>query len=255
MTGSSSHGYLVGVSAVPQRTVHLFPNERRPSKLHQHMDFTALWQNPEVNALIRIAVAGLVAGLIGLERELAGKAAGIRTYGLVGVGAAMFTVAAIYGFGSLDYASRIVGGVITGIGFLGAGAILHTKIHIIGLTTAAGLWVAAGIGMAIGSGLFLIGIGTGVILFFLLQFASPEEVIRTRRRRAGKLDDAELDELDEMELEERLKNMEKTGSQYTAPVQPPAPTPWPAPSIPAPPAYGPWSTSQQQRPPQSNGRG
>ncbi|MEO8625216.1 MAG: MgtC/SapB family protein [Candidatus Limnocylindrales bacterium] len=159
-----------------------------------NFDLNALLQNPEITALIRIALAGLVAGFIGLERELAGKAAGIRTYGLVGVGAAMFTVSAIYGFGSLEYASRIVGGVITGIGFLGAGAILHTKVRIVGLTTAAGLWVAAGVGLAIGSGMYIIGIGAGLLLFLFLQFATPEEVIRQHRRRAGQMDAAELDE-------------------------------------------------------------
>jgi putative Mg2+ transporter-C (MgtC) family protein len=216
--------------------------------------FDQLLQNPEVVALIRIILAGLIAGLIGLERELAGKAAGIRTYGLVGVGAAMFTVTAIYGFGSLDYASRIVGGVITGIGFLGAGAILHTKVHIIGLTTAAGLWVAAGVGLAIGSGMYLIGIGAGVLLFFMLQFASPEEMIRTRRRRAGKLDAAELDELQEEEMERRIEQIEKTPRQYSAP-QPPPTAAWPPSSIPAPPPYGPWSTGNQQgRQPPTSGR-
>jgi putative Mg2+ transporter-C (MgtC) family protein len=211
----------------------------------------ALLQDPQVSALVRIILAGIVAGLIGLERELAGKAAGIRTYGLVGVGAAMFTVTAIYGFGSLDYASRIVGGVITGIGFLGAGAILHTKVHITGLTTAAGLWVAAGVGMAMGSGLYLIGIGAGVILFLLLQFASPEEAIRQRRRRMGKMDAAELDELEEQELEERLK---RTPRMYSAPEQQPPAAQWPA-QMPPPPAYGPWSTGGQARPPGMNGRG
>jgi len=131
-----------------------------------NFDLNALLQDPQVTAILRIALAGLVAGLIGLERELAGKAAGIRTYGLVGVGAAMFTVAAIYGFGSLDYASRIVGGVITGIGFLGAGAILHTRVHIVGLTTAAGLWVAAGVGLAI---LLVFGIASYIVWDTLLR--------------------------------------------------------------------------------------
>lgn len=211
----------------------------------------ALLQNPEVVALIRIALAGLVAGLIGLERELAGKPAGIRTYGLVGLGAAMFTVSAIYGFGSLDYASRIVGGVITGIGFLGAGAILHNRVHIVGLTTAAGLWVAAGLGLAIGSGLYLIGIGSGVLLFILLQFAAPEEFIRARRKRKG-LDsiDPENDFVGD-EDDERLK---RTPRPLSAPLQEPPMHGWASP-VPAPPMHGPWSTGAQQGPPQSNGRG
>src|SRR5512132_3231789 len=109
-------------------------------------ELNALLNDPQWTALFRIVIAGLLGGLIGLERELAGKAAGIRTYGLVGVGAAMFTVVAIYGFGSLDFASRIVGSIITGIGFLGAGTILHTKLNVVGLTTAAGMWVVAALG-------------------------------------------------------------------------------------------------------------
>jgi uncharacterized membrane protein YhiD involved in acid resistance len=218
--------------------------------------FDQLMADPQVSALVRLALAGLVAGLIGLERELAGKAAGIRTYGLVGLGAAMFTVTAIYGFGSLDYASRIVGGVITGIGFLGAGAILHTRVHVVGLTTAAGLWVAAGVGLAIGSGLYLIGIGAGVLMFVLLQFAGPEEFIRARRKRSG-LDsqDPENDFVAEEEAahqdEERLK---RTPRPLNAPL--PQPPMYSSPGqIPAPPAYGPWSTGSQPRPPGMNGRG
>jgi uncharacterized membrane protein YhiD involved in acid resistance len=212
-------------------------------------DLNALLNDPQMSALLRIVIAGFLGGLIGLERELAGKAAGIRTYGLVGVGAAMFTVVAIYGFGSLDYASRIVGSVITGIGFLGAGAILHTKLNVVGLTTAAGMWVVAGIGMAIGSGLYLIGIGAGVTLFMLLQFAGPERFIRDRRRRAGKLDAAEEDAIAEEELEERLKR----------PTNAPQPQPrpqmasWP-PSMPAAPGYGPWSTTARPQPGQADRR-
>jgi uncharacterized membrane protein YhiD involved in acid resistance len=168
-----------------------------------NFDLNGLLNDPQMSALLRVVIAGFLGGLIGLERELAGKAAGIRTYGLVGVGAAMFTVVAIYGFGSLDYASRIIGSIISGIGFLGAGTILHTKLNVVGLTTAAGLWVAAGVGMAIGSGLYLIGIGAGVTLFILLQFAGPDKFIRSHRRRAGKPDRADEDETAQEEAEER----------------------------------------------------
>lgn len=208
----------------------------------------SLLAQPEVTALMRIVIAGFVAGLIGLERELAGKAAGIRTYGLVGVGSAMFTVVAIYGFGTPDYASRIVGSIITGIGFLGAGTILHTKLNIVGLTTAAGLWVCAGVGMAIGSGLYLIGIGAGVTLFILLQFAGPEEFIRARRRRAGKPD---IDEGDGP-VEEDEERLRRTPRALSAP-PPQPPTAWPA-SFPAPPGYGPWSTTTRTQPGQVDRR-
>ena len=145
--------------------------------------FDALLADPQVNALIRVALAGLVAGLIGLERELAGKAAGIRTYGLVGLGAAMFTVTAIYGFGSFDYASRIVGGVITGIGFLGAGTIIQVKDRVEGLTTAAGIWAVAAVGMAYGFGLYVLA--TGVTVILLIAFAVIGRLLPDKTRAHG----------------------------------------------------------------------
>jgi putative Mg2+ transporter-C (MgtC) family protein len=165
-------------------------------RLHPEMPVSidALLANPEVTALIRILLAGLIAGLIGLERELAGKAAGIRTYGLVGVGAAMFTVTAIYGFGNLDYASRIVGGVITGIGFLGAGAILRTGITIRGLTTAAGLWLVAAIGMAAGGGMYLVAVfttGLGLGALTLLRRLEDRGEPAARQRITAVLDESE----------------------------------------------------------------
>lgn len=210
-------------------------------------DLNALLNDPQVTALLRVALAGLVAGLIGLERELAGKAAGIRTYGLVGMGAAMFTATAVFGFG-VERAPLIVGGIVTGIGFLGAGAILHTKVHVVGLTTAAGLWVSAGIGMAIGSGLVLIGIGAGVLLFILLQFAGPEEIVRAIRKRRGLgTMDPETDFVAEEPADESTRNAPQPQPQ-------PALYAWPG-QIPAPLTHGPWSTGMQPRPPQSNGPG
>jgi len=215
----------------------------------QNFDLNALLNDPQVSALLRVVIAGFLGGLIGLERELAGKAAGIRTYALVGVGSAMFTVVAIYGFGSLDFASRIVGSIISGIGFLGAGTILHTRLNVVGLTTAAGMWVVAGLGIAIGTGQYVIGIGAGVTLFILLQFAGPEEYIRNRRRRAGKLDDAEQEELAEAELEERIKHPPPSKSPQPQPTM----AAWPA-SVPPPPINGPWSTVARTQPGQDRPR-
>jgi uncharacterized membrane protein YhiD involved in acid resistance len=215
-----------------------------------NIDINSILVQPEVTALLRIVLAGFLGGLIGLERELAGKAAGIRTYGLVGVGSAMFTVVAIYGFGAPEYASRIIGSIIIGIGFLGAGTILHTKVNIVGLTTAAGLWVVAGVGMAIGSGLYLIGVGAGVTVFILLQFAGPEEYIRSRRARAGKVNAAEEDEVAESGLEERLKHA--PGPTGAPQPQPPMPE-WPA-SVAPPPVNGPWSTTVRRQPGQTDRR-
>lgn len=134
------------------------------------MDLTALLQDPQVEGLLRVIVAGIVAVAVGLEREIQHKPAGARTYALVAMGSAMFTVAGIQAFGEGDPGARVAAQIVTGIGFLGAGTILHMRMHVVGLTTAAGLWAMAAIGMAIGGGLYILGIGVGILLFLLLRF-------------------------------------------------------------------------------------
>jgi putative Mg2+ transporter-C (MgtC) family protein len=131
-------------------------------------DLNELFRNPEIEALLRVLLAGLLAGLIGLEREREGKPAGIRTYGLVGMGAAMFTTGGALIFGDGDPAARVAAQIVTGIGFIGAGTILHLRSGVVGLTTAAGLWVSAAIGMVVGGGLYILGTGAALALLVLL---------------------------------------------------------------------------------------
>lgn len=140
------------------------------------IDFAALLQDPQIEGLFRVVVAGLVAVLVGLERELQHKPAGARTYGLVAMGAALFTVGGIQAFGEGDPGARVAAQIVTGIGFLGAGTILHMRMHVVGLTTAAGLWAMAAIGMAIGAGLYILGVGVGVVLFLLLRFLRLDRI-------------------------------------------------------------------------------
>lgn len=104
---------------------------------------------------LRLVVAMVLGGIIGIERDYRAKDAGFRTHFLVSVGAALFTLISIYGFteGVKD-TSRVAAQVVSGIGFLGAGIIVFQKNVIRGLTTAAGLWVTAAIGMACGVGHF-----------------------------------------------------------------------------------------------------
>lgn len=137
-----------------------------------------LIRDPQTEALLRILIAGALGAMIGLEREMEGKPAGIRTYGLVAMGAAAFTSAGLLIFGPGDPGSRVAQGIVTGIGFIGAGTILHLSNKVIGLTTAAGLWVSAAVGMAIGGGLYILGIGAALAMFLLLQFLRPELLIR-----------------------------------------------------------------------------
>ena len=135
-------------------------------------------QDPQTEGLLRVLLAGALGAFVGLEREIVGKPAGMRTYGLVGMGSAAFTVVGLLAFGSGDPSSRVGQGIVTGIGFLGAGTILHMSRRIVGLTTAAGIWTAAAIGMAIGGGLYILGIGSAIAVFLLLQFVRPEFLVR-----------------------------------------------------------------------------
>ena len=141
-------------------------------------DVSQLLGDPQVEALLRVLVAGLLAGLIGLEREVEGKPAGIRTYGLVGMGAAMFTVGGELVFGAGDPASRVAAQIVTGIGFIGAGTILHLRSGVVGLTTAAGLWVAAAVGLVIGGGQYILGIGSALALLAVLFLLRPSTLER-----------------------------------------------------------------------------
>ena len=119
---------------------------------------------PEMHVLItRIVMAGLLGGIIGAEREFRAKIAGTRTHLLVAVGAALMMIVSRYGFDGQGDPGRVAAQIVSGIGFIGAGAIMVNKQAIHGLTTAAGIWVAAGIGMAVASGMYAIGIATTVI--------------------------------------------------------------------------------------------
>ena len=111
----------------------------------------------------RIVIAGLLGGIIGAEREFRAKIAGTRTHLLVAVGAALMMIVSRYGFDGQGDPGRVAAQIVSGIGFIGAGAIMVNKHAVHGLTTAAGIWVAAGIGMAVASGMYAIGIATTLI--------------------------------------------------------------------------------------------
>ena len=119
---------------------------------------------PDMYVLItRIVIAGLLGGIIGAEREFRAKIAGTRTHLLVAVGAALMMIVSRYGFDGQGDPGRVAAQIVSGIGFICAGAIMVNKQAIHGLTTAAGIWVSAGIGMAVASGMYAIGIATTVI--------------------------------------------------------------------------------------------
>jgi putative Mg2+ transporter-C (MgtC) family protein len=123
----------------------------------------------QLDLLMRVAVAVALSAIIGLERELNQEQAGLRTHALVGLGAAGFTVTGSIGFAGDFDPTRIAAGIVTGIGFIGAGTILRGEGAIRGLSTAASLWSVGAIGMACGAGLFVFGAGLTVLALFVLE--------------------------------------------------------------------------------------
>jgi len=107
-----------------------------------------------VDQILRLLLAAAMGALIGLERDLKKKPAGIRTHMLVCLGACIYTLISVSEF-PLDSA-RIAAGIVAGIGFLGAGAIIGSQDGVHGLTTAAGIWVTAAVGLALGTGSYVI---------------------------------------------------------------------------------------------------
>ena len=119
--------------------------------------------------MLQLGLATLLGGAIGLERELGGKPAGLRTNILICLGSVLYThiSIAMMGAGASD-PTRVAGQIVTGVGFIGAGTILHARGAIVGLTSAATIWVVAAIGVALGSGYYLEGVGTTVIVLAVL---------------------------------------------------------------------------------------
>ena len=134
------------------------------------MDTNAWSLLVEVGMILRILLAGVLGAFVGYERERAGKPAGVRTHGMVSLGAALFAVISIYGFGGAGDPARVAAQIVTGIGFLGAGAILHQRGNVQGLTTAASLWVTAAIGLSVGVGMVVMSLATTILVFLLLRF-------------------------------------------------------------------------------------
>ena len=136
-------------------------------------DFADLPGAAEVTQIVlRLLFAALLGGLVGFQRERVGKAAGLRTHMLVALGAAFFVMIPHQAGMPLADLSRVLQGIITGVGFLGAGTILkrRTEEHIEGLTTAAGLWLTAAVGSAAGMGREASAVLGTVLAFLILAF-------------------------------------------------------------------------------------
>lgn len=133
--------------------------------------------------LIRLLVATGLGIAIGFERKLRFKEAGMRTHSIVSLGACLMMLISLYAFGEGADQARVAAQIVAGVGFLGSGMIMFKRqsgIH--GLTTAAGIWVTAGVGMAIGGGMYILGIGSTVIIILIQCLLHlPFEFLKTKR--------------------------------------------------------------------------
>lgn len=132
----------------------------------------------EFELVFRVVIAALVGMAVGFERELHGQAAGIRTHGLVACGAAVFTIGGAYGFAEIARAPsvdpmRVAAQIASGIGFVGAGAILREGMSVRGLTTAASLWASAALGMAAGAAVWAPTVGGLLVILGMLAIVRP----------------------------------------------------------------------------------
>lgn len=158
---------------------------------------TSFLHNKEVVMVIRLVVAAILGGIVGIERGSGDRPAGFRTHILVCVGSALFMLVSLYGFddvypqtakleediGQRRDSARIAAQVVSGIGFLGAGTILHEGLTIRGLTTAASLWMVSAIGLAAGSGMyFLSSVATIITMITLVTFHTWEKRFAANNR-------------------------------------------------------------------------
>ncbi len=138
-------------------------------------------RNLHLEELSGLAMAVLLGGAIGVERELKGKAAGLRTNILICLGATLFTQLSMVMAGSSADTSRVAGQIVTGVGFLGAGTILHGKGNVTGLTSAATIWLVAAIGTAVGAKeVYLAGGATLIVIGVLRVMGWVEQQIKLR---------------------------------------------------------------------------
>ena len=122
---------------------------------------------------LKLVIALLLGALEGLEREWRKKPAGLRTHMLVSMGACLFTLVSLTTFGADP--ARVAAGIVTGIGFIGAGSIIGSKVRVRGITTAATLWIVAAIGLSVGTGMYIPALIASVLVFLVLQLRKLEE--------------------------------------------------------------------------------
>jgi putative Mg2+ transporter-C (MgtC) family protein len=163
-------------------------------------DWLTAFQALGWDAAAKITLAAVLGAIVGLERVWGGHPAGLRTNMVISISSCLFTILSIEAFplvGASQDTARVAAQIVTGVGFLGAGALLQSKGHIRGLTTAATIWVVAAIGMAIGTGAYFLGVFTTILTTVSLVLLSPisnqlERKARERIRAMRQAEDRQL---------------------------------------------------------------
>ena len=133
-------------------------------------------QNWGIMEMVQVSLAALLASIIGLERETHGHSAGLRTTMLIGIGSCLFTTLSIHAFpiiGASQDTARVAAQIVTGVGFLGTGALFRDQNRTKGLTTAATIWVVAALGMAVGVGAYALAVFSTALVFITLRILQP----------------------------------------------------------------------------------
>ncbi len=130
----------------------------------------------EIELLLRLLLATGLGALLGVERESVHEPAGLRTHMMISLAACLITITSIEYFNlpGTD-TSRIAAGIVLGVGFIGAGAIMNRREDIKGITTAASIWMVAALGLSVGAGNYILSIATAVIVFFILRIGKYEK--------------------------------------------------------------------------------
>ena len=130
----------------------------------------------ELELILRLIISFVLSMIIGFEREISLKPAGLRTHILVSVASTLFTILSFHAFPGSD-PSRLAASILVGIGFIGAGTIIKTKEKIIGLTTATTLWIVTSIGIAVGAGYYLLASVVSVLAYLILKLGKFDKEI------------------------------------------------------------------------------
>ena len=152
-----------------------------------HQIFERIVDVFRLELILQLSLATLLGGAIGVERELGGKPAGLRTNILICIGSALYTKLSLTMASANSDPTRIAAQIVTGVGFIGAGTILHARGAVVGLTSAATIWVVSAIGVALGAGFYLEACGTTLLVLLVLQGLGRVETLVERQSTVSRI--------------------------------------------------------------------